>query len=250
MKKQVALMVVFFFLCGAADVHAAIQWFAGNGTAGGATAETNFGTALSPLVVDIQNFEGFSSGSTVDTIPLAGMNVDVNAISADGSATENSPRIFAGSFGSQPAGTINGKTLLSGNASEKAQIEFIFPQPVVGFGVWVFDNANGIANEFELEFFDGSIWHTSPSRIDAAPNSTAHVVDGFLGVVSDSGIQKARVLNYSGSGGSSLINTAFELDHAQAAQQVIPEPAALVIWSLLGALGMTVGWSRRRSRET
>ena len=29
---------------------------------------------------------------------------------------------------------------------------------------------------------------------------------------------------------------------------VIPEPSTLIIWSLLGGLGITVGWCRRRRR--
>lgn len=33
-----------------------------------------------------------------------------------------------------------------------------------------------------------------------------------------------------------------------AALQVIPEPSTFIIWSLLGALGITIGWCRRRRR--
>lgn len=246
MRRLIAAIVLFLFLCNVADVHASIQWFMGNGTGGGATAEMNFRTALSPLVPHVQDFEAFSSGSTVNTIPLAGMNVDVDAITADGLTTEENLRVFAGSFGSPPAGTIDGNALLSGHASQKAIVEFIFPQPVFGFGAWVFDNGMSVANEFELQVYDGTTWQTSTSRIDANVGSTAHTVDGFLGAVLTSGIHKARVLNYDSTTGS-LTNTFFELDHVQAA---IPEPTALAIWSLLIGLTWAGGaWRYRRRRH-
>ncbi len=31
-----------------------------------------------------------------------------------------------------------------------------------------------------------------------------------------------------------------------AGYKIIPEPSTLIIWSLLGALGMTIGWWRRK----
>jgi hypothetical protein len=88
--------------------------------------------------------------------------------------------------------------------------------------------------------YDGSNWQTSPSRIDANPGNSDHIVDGFLGAVLTSGIHRARVLNYSNG---SFTDRYFELDHIQAA---IPEPSTLAIWSLLGGLGMAVAWYRRR----
>jgi len=41
----------------------------------------------------------------------------------------------------------------------------------------------------------------------------------------------------------------YAIGYAQGDQSgVIPEPSTLIIWSLLGALAITVGWRRKRRR--
>ncbi len=77
--------------------------------------------------------------------------------------------------------------------------------------------------------------HTS-GVLDANPGSTAHIVEGFLGVVDAAGISSVTVRNRSGQIG-------FELDHIQVSP--IPEPGSLV------PLGLVLtGWamSHRRRR--
>ena len=47
---------------------------------------------------------------------------------------------------------------------------------------------------------------------------------------------------------SALLYEGIGLGFRVASNEVIPEPSTLIIWSLLGTLGITVGWWRRRRR--
>ena len=46
-------------------------------------------------------------------------------------------------------------------------------------------------------------------------------------------------------GGSPLFFTDYDKPFV-AYEATIPEPTALIIWSLLGSLGITIGWWRRK----
>jgi hypothetical protein len=78
---------------------------------------------------------------------------------------------------------------------------------------------------------DGIIWRASSPGITPT------------GVATSAGYRFSSVGTYPPTGGSSILNT-YQINGTQ-----VPEPSTLAIWSLLGALGITIGWWRRK-RET
>jgi len=66
------------------------------------------------------------------------------------------------------------------------------------------------------------------------------------------GVQDWISVSWSGVDYVNLVSTHYDyfiVDDVRYDDYVIPEPSALIIWSLLGALGITVGWWRRRRRK-
>jgi len=61
-------------------------------------------------------------------------------------------------------------------------------------------------------------------------------------IVSDAGPGLPEYTTFSDWGGNPAYPTAWFGPNLQ----VVPEPATIIIWSLLGALGFGLGWSRRR----
>lgn len=248
----ICLFVVVGVLAGTVTAQAAIMWYTGDGTgitAGkGQTAESDFqaAVALLGLPLAVQDFEGYSHGNVLNTIPIGGLTVDLKGRSADGSTVQESLRVFKGSYGvpNQKPGTVNGNALLPGNTSPLAQLELHFPIPVSGLGLWVFDNAASQVNKFRMGVWEtGAVAYSYSGFIDDISGSTAHTVEGFLGAVSATGIDKVVVQNYTYSP-DALTDTYFEIDHVQ--QAVIPEPGSAIVWGLFAFLGFGLGWWRRR----
>jgi hypothetical protein len=97
-------------------------------------------------------------------------------------------------------------------------------------------------------------------QIDAGRGISPGVVNLTIEASGGSGLLESHTLASSvpdvwetitfASGGITRIeyyaSSNFALDNMQ--YSAIPEPSTLVIWSLLGALGLTVGWWRRRRK--
>jgi len=64
-------------------------------------------------------------------------------------------------------------------------------------------------------------------------------------IVSDAGPGLPEYTTFSDWGGNPAYPTAWFGPNLQ----VVPEPATIIIWSLLGALGFGLGWSRRRGNR-
>ena len=91
----------------------------------------------------------------------------------------------------------------------------------------------------------GNSWNTYAASSLVASDFTPVVGSGSSGnpdfSASGAPITFGFVTDNSGGNG---IRVAY--DNFSATANVIPEPASLIIWSLLGALGITVGWWRNR----
>jgi hypothetical protein len=179
-----------------------------------------------------EDLDSFVNGAIVTSVVMGGVTVGFSLPSVGGSGVE----IFAGAFagGGGVYGTVSGNALLNRNASggPDSQIQFTFSSPVRGFGLWVFDNTFGSADSFTM-----TANSVTSGVLDASPGSTAHTVEGFLGVYDPAGISSVTVTNTTGA-------IFFELDHLQVA--TVPEPASL---ALLGGGLIAMGACRRRRKE-
>ncbi|MBW1645291.1 MAG: PEP-CTERM sorting domain-containing protein [Deltaproteobacteria bacterium] len=123
-------------------------------------------------------------------------------------------------------GAIYGRALPSYGAHHYT-FSFSGTEKVVGFGIWVFDDNTGCADDFTLTVtgLDGSSW--TSGVLDANPDKTNHAIDGFIGVALYDGISQVTINN--------LQSGVFHLDHMQVA--ATPEPGTLALL-LIGVLGL------------
>jgi len=147
-------LILAVLFAGARHAGASITFYEGSGTGDSASGEGRYEEDLFQAAVSLPlatiDFEAFSSGSTVDKLTVGSLEIDVRTLNKDGAVGEESLRIFKGSYGSQPSGTVNGKALLAGHLEDEPQLEFLLSDPAQGFGLWVFDNAIGEANKFRM----------------------------------------------------------------------------------------------------
>jgi hypothetical protein len=221
-----ALLAVVLILGGVVQAEAAPTFFLGAGT--NVLNDVPWQNAVGSFVENDLN--SYGHGSVLTSLLMGNVTVSIDLPNIPASGAE----IFWGDYppGGGVYGTVSGGALLNRrNGTVDGEVTFSFSTPVRGFGTWVFDNSTGSADSFEM-IANG---HTS-GVLDANPGSTAHIVEGFLGVVDAAGISSVTVRNRSGQIG-------FELDHIQVSP--IPEPGSLV------PLGLVLtGWamSHRRRR--
>ena len=116
-----------------------------------------------------------------------------------------------------------------------AGVTFTFADPVTAAGI-VWTDGDGTTT---FEAFRGatSIGIIGPVTI-ATPGSYGGQADSdrFFGIADPLGITAVKLSN---------TRAGIEVDHVQYGEMV-PEPATLIIWSLLGTLAVGLGWYRRR----
>ena len=160
-------------------------------------------------------------------------NVDVTLSMSNG----NVPRTWEGCWdgGAGVAGglygAIYGRALPSYGA-HGYNFTFSGTDIVKGFGIWVFDDDTGYADDFTMTVVgvDGTSW--TSGVLDANPGETNHAIDGFIGVKWLEGI-KSVTINNPQSG-------VFHLDHMQIASVPVPEPSTILLMGigLLGLMGI------------
>lgn len=134
---------------------------------------------------------------------------------------------FLSNFGQAP-NTTNGWTLLCNSASGT----LTFSEPVVGFGLWIFEDGGGLFSTYTMTV-NGV---TSPALDPGVPG---YSVAGFLGVIDPAGISQIEL---DGAG------IAFEMDRLQILSSTTAAPEPMPVG--LMALGLVAGapLARRRSK--
>lgn len=153
----------------------------------------------------------------LDTIDTLGPFVDVRLVDNNGNVVASVLESFTSSVIDSLGeyGTVQGETLLNrGNGVVEATIEFDFLIPIEAFGVWVFDDTEGIAQRHVLviEDTDGRVIQLNP--LDSC-NGAPWAVEGFMGASVSSGITRASVRVENTVGDVTAI--PFEIDHIQVA---------------------------------
>jgi hypothetical protein len=213
------------------------QFFVASGP--GSNGDNAWHLAVGTFVEDnLEGHTGVNGFGDISSITLGGVTVNFSLPNVLPNPLPGA-QLFTGGFGdpTDVNGTVGGQALLNrfGNADSTVQdteIEFTFSQPVKGFGLWVFDNSESVANSFTMTANGYPSYPTYPA-LDADPGNVAHTVEGFLGVYDPAGITSVKVTN-------TTPGSFFEVDHLQLA---VPEPGSLM---LLGSGLVGLGLAARR----
>jgi len=181
---------------------------------------------------------GYINRERIGSLTMAGVVVDI------GTGSSSEAEIFAGSWGGADNGsvygTVAGMALLNEDESglRTGDITFSFSEPVAGFGAWVYDNAAGSAQSFDMIVTEvgGAQFNSAGVDLFESGNGNQHFVEGWLAATSTVGITDVtyRVLATSTQ---QPISEYFELDHVQLSP--VPVPGAVLLGVLgLGAVGV------------
>jgi len=216
-------LILTLFVCSSS--FASPIWYVtpGNNPGANTNGDLNFQADTAGLTFIEEDFDGFESlgypgpALTYDA-------VDVTLSMSNGNTPRTWQGWWDGGAGVQGGiyGTIYGRALPSYGAHNYS-FSFSGTDIVKGFGIWIFDDNTGYADNFTMtvESISGTTW--TSAILDSNPGETAHAIEGFLGVFLDSGI-KTVTINNTQSG-------VFHLDHMQITSAPVPEPATLILLS-------------------
>jgi hypothetical protein len=227
----VALVASLALLCSPAS--AAVVVFSGVDVGAGSanprpnsdSAAASFDVAASALgSLSLIDFESAPLGSFSNLLVAPGVTINGTDHSGNNQTILNAPyntpdRLYGynvTSGGSQFASLYGGS------------LTFSFADPTSAFGTYY---SGGQLSTAQLQFSDGS------SQTVAIPNASGGIV--FIGFTD--------VGKFISSVTVSGINDIVAVDDVRyIGGPVVPEPSTFIIWSLLGAVGITIGWRRRR----
>ena len=181
--------------------------------------------------------QDFESGFPASSGSVVSFNIGSLTVTPQLPANPAGAKIFQSSAFTTP-GTIFQKALLSCNRPASGncdnEITLGFSGPVLGFGLWIFDDTSSSMDSYQMV-----VNGVSSLTLDANPGFGGHIIEGFLGVVDAAGITSVTIRNVSGTG-------VFEMDHMQIATSRVPEPSTLTLMAL--ALS-GIGFTRRRRMQ-
>lgn len=160
--------------------------------------------------------------SDIDTQPGPPIDVGPFSMSAVGPEAGNNG-IDASPFGNVGGNNrnVDGTTYLNGDINVAGTvITLSFDSLLEGFA------------------FEGESTQDGPVNLNIAGATVTVPSDGFFGVISD---MPFNSLTIDGGDG------AFGLDNFDLAQTAVPEPGSIVIWTLLGFVGIVFALRRRRA---
>jgi hypothetical protein len=233
--KSGLFLLLSLLICSSS--YASPVWYLTPGNNPGADIDGDLGfqASVAGLTFIEEDFDGYPDyGYPGPTLTYGA--VDVTLSMSNG----NVPRTWQGSWDGGAGtpggiyGTIYGRALPSYGAHNYT-FSFSGTDIVKGFGIWIFDDNTGYADNFTMtvESVGGDSW--TSAILDANPEETAHAIDGFLGVYLADGIH-AVTINNAQSG-------VFHLDHMQIAS--VPEPATFI---LLGSGLAGLAFYRRKRK--
>jgi hypothetical protein len=238
MKRMIiGLAAVMVLVFGVSSASAAFTSFFGeDAAAGGSLPVPNSDAAqaafLSQLVDSkVEDFESIPVGTNFpfnvafngDTATLSGTNTVWNT------GIQNSP--VAGRF------AISGRQYLNVGTADAKSFTLTFSSPQAAFGFYATD-AGDFNGQLTISL-DGGAPIIIPHTV-GAPNGGG-LFYGFIDTVN-------LFSTVSFSNTNPTLADAFGFDNFTIGrrEQIIPEPSTLAIWSLLAALGISVGWWRKR----
>jgi hypothetical protein len=154
--------------------------------------------AYAASTILLQDFEAYSLGEHINSFPIGSQTV---VMSPTGS--ESSPYIygrFLSGTGVQYGNVYGNAPFMTGTG-----VQFHLDSPVVGFGFWVYDDGNTLADSFTMH-----VNGVESPVLDNNPGQTYHTVEGFIGVVDSAGISDILLRDLSGDSGS-----GWEIDNVQ-----------------------------------
>lgn len=176
-----------------------------------------------------EDFDGYESSGYPGPILSYG-NVDVALSMSNGNVPRTWQGWWDGGAGATGGlyGAVFGRALPSYGAHNYT-FSFSGSDIVKGFGIWIFDDNTGYADDFTMTVvgLDDSSWQSD--ILDANPSSTAHAIEGFFGVDFSDGISSVTINNPQSG--------VFHLDHMQIASAPVPEPSTVLLMAL-GLMGL------------